>query len=52
MGEIALPTVLEFKANRLSRRHAYLACIATFHIKDWPAPIRWPEFEVSASSVG
>jgi hypothetical protein len=20
-------------------------------IKDWPAPIRWPRFEVSASSV-
>jgi hypothetical protein len=34
MDEIALPTVAEFKRDPRSRRLAYLACIATFHIKD------------------
>lgn len=32
--EIACPTVRDFRDNPRSRRHAYLACIATFHIKD------------------
>ena len=35
MTEIVLPTVLEFKANPRSRRHAYLASIVTFHLKDY-----------------
>ncbi|WP_316227706.1 hypothetical protein [Bradyrhizobium sp. SZCCHNR3015] len=32
--EIVIPTVRESRDNRKSRRHAYLACIVTFHIKD------------------
>jgi len=32
--EIVVPTVRECRDSRLSRRHAYLACIVTFHIKD------------------
>ena len=34
IDEIVVPTILEFKACRRSRRYAYLACITTFHIKD------------------
>ena len=34
MREVVLPTVLEFRDDRRSRRKAYLACIAVFHIKD------------------
>src|SRR5215207_7863998 len=34
VDEIVVPTVKEFRDNRRSRRHAYLACIAVFHIKD------------------
>jgi len=34
VDEIVIPTVREFRDNRRSRRHAYLACIVTFHIKD------------------
>jgi hypothetical protein len=34
MAEIVLPTVLEFREEPRSRRRAYLACIATFHVKD------------------
>lgn len=34
VNEIVVPTVIEFKSQRRSRRHAYLACIATFHVKD------------------
>jgi hypothetical protein len=32
--EIVLPTALEFKEKPRSRRHAYLTCMALFHVKD------------------
>jgi hypothetical protein len=32
--EIVLPTVLEFMEKPRSRRHAYLTCMALFHVKD------------------
>jgi hypothetical protein len=32
--EIVRPTMAEFQANPRSRRHAYLACMVVFHIKD------------------
>ena len=34
VAEIVVPTVREFRESRRSRQRAYLACIATFHIKD------------------
>src|SRR4030095_3617626 len=34
VDQIVIPTVREFRDNRRSRRHAYLACLVTFHIKD------------------
>jgi len=34
VNEIVIPTIREFGDKRRSRRHAYLACIVTFHIKD------------------
>ncbi len=34
MSEIVLPTALEFRRHLHSRRHAYLTCIAVFHVKD------------------
>ena len=34
IAEVVEPTVREFSANPRSRRHAYLACIATFHVSD------------------
>ncbi|GMV63184.1 MAG: hypothetical protein AMXMBFR74_23520 [Parvibaculum sp.] len=34
MREIVLPTLAEFREDRRTRRHAYLACIVAFHIKD------------------
>lgn len=34
MDEIAVPTLREFRDERRSRRRAYLACIAVFHLKD------------------
>ena len=33
MNEIVVPTLREFRDERRSRRHAYLACIAVFHLK-------------------
>jgi hypothetical protein len=33
--EIVVPTVREFRENRRSRRHAYLACFAAYHLKDY-----------------
>jgi hypothetical protein len=33
--EIVVPTVREFRDDRRSRRRAYLACIATYHLKDY-----------------
>ncbi|MFO1173211.1 MAG: hypothetical protein U1E49_19870 [Hyphomicrobiaceae bacterium] len=39
-NEIALPTVQEFKKDRQSRRHAYLACIAVFHVMNYLAEAR------------
>src|SRR4051794_26335135 len=32
--EIVIPTVLDFNSHRRSRRHAYLAAIVVFHLKD------------------
>jgi hypothetical protein len=35
MDEIVDPTISEFAANRASRRHAFLACVVTFHTIDY-----------------
>jgi hypothetical protein len=35
LAEILLPTAIEFRDERRSRRRAYLACIAAFHMKDY-----------------
>jgi hypothetical protein len=35
MNDIVIPTVREFRDDRRSRRRAYLACIATFHLRDY-----------------
>ena len=35
MDEIVDPTIAEFEANPASRRHAFLACVATFHTIDY-----------------
>jgi hypothetical protein len=35
INEIVIPTVREFRDERRSRRRAYLACIATFHLRDY-----------------
>jgi hypothetical protein len=34
MNEIVVPTLSELRDERRSRRRAYLACIAVFHLKD------------------
>lgn len=34
MNEIVVPTLREFRDERRSRRRAYLACIAVFHLKN------------------
>ena len=34
MTEIVVPTLGEFRDERRSRRRAYLACIAVFHLRD------------------
>jgi hypothetical protein len=34
MDEIVIPTLREFRDDRRSRRRAYLACVAVFHLKD------------------
>ena len=34
VNEIVVPTVLELRDDTRSRRRAYLACIAVFHVKD------------------
>ena len=36
--EIVLPTLAEFGANPTSRRHAFLACVVTFHTIDQMFP--------------
>jgi hypothetical protein len=33
--EIVVPTVREFRDDRRSRRRAYLACMVTYHLKDY-----------------
>jgi len=33
--EIIVPTVREFRDDRRSRRRAYIACIVTYHLKDY-----------------
>jgi hypothetical protein len=35
MAEMVEPTIKEFAANRTSRRHAFLACVVTFHSIDY-----------------
>jgi len=37
MEEIVGPTIGDFEANPASRRHAFLACVATFHCIDYLA---------------
>ena len=34
-SEIVGPTIAEFERNPRSRRHAFLACVATFHVIDY-----------------
>jgi hypothetical protein len=34
MNEIVVPTLRDLRDDRRSRRRAYLACIAVFHLKD------------------
>ena len=34
MNEIVAPTLREFRDDRRSRRRAFLACVAVFHVKD------------------
>ena len=34
VNEIVIPTLRDFRDERRSRRRAYLACIAVFHLKD------------------
>ena len=34
MSEIVVPTLRELRNERRSRRRAYLACIAVFHLSD------------------
>lgn len=34
MDEIVIPTLRELREDRRSRRRAYLACVAVFHVKD------------------
>jgi hypothetical protein len=34
MDEVVIPTLREFRNDRRSRRRAYLACVAVFHLKD------------------
>jgi len=33
--EIVVPTVRDFRDNRRSRRHAYLACVVAYQLKDY-----------------
>jgi hypothetical protein len=46
LEEIIEPTIADFANNPASRRHAFLACVATFHGVDYlahprrPAPLR------------
>jgi hypothetical protein len=51
VNEIVVPTLREFSEERRSRRRAYLACIAAFHIKDHlkEAGIVRPEKAVAAA---
>jgi hypothetical protein len=37
LDEIVEPTIKDFEANPASRRHAFLACVATFHSVDYLA---------------
>jgi hypothetical protein len=37
LGEVVEPTINELKANRASVRHAFLACVVTFHAVDYLA---------------
>jgi hypothetical protein len=46
LQEIVLPTVRDFRDERRSRRRAYLACIVTYHLKDYLVKAGWPEDHV------
>lgn len=35
IAEIIEPTIREFEANPTSTRHAYLACVVTYHLADY-----------------
>ena len=37
MNEIVVPTLRDLRDDRRSRRRAYLACIAVFHLELLPA---------------
>jgi len=34
LGEVVEPTIKDLEANRTSVRHAFLACVVTFHAVD------------------
>jgi hypothetical protein len=43
LDEVVGPTIADFEANPMSRRHAFLACVATFHGVDYLAYPRKPQ---------
>jgi hypothetical protein len=43
LDEVVEPTIVDFEANPMSRRHAFLACVATFHSVDYLAHPRPPQ---------
>ncbi|HEV2187554.1 MAG TPA: hypothetical protein VGR70_10115 [Stellaceae bacterium] len=43
LDEVVEPTIADFEANPTSRRHAFLACVATFHGVDYLAHPRKPQ---------
>jgi hypothetical protein len=52
VDEIVIPTVREFRDNPRSRRHAYLACIVTFHVKDHLARAGENDIEIKMRAAG
>jgi len=43
LDEVVEPTIADFEANPTSRRHAFLACVATFHGVDYLAHPKKPQ---------
>src|SRR5258708_6319056 len=43
LDEVVEPTIADFEANPTSRRHGFLACVATFHGVDYLAHPRKPQ---------